>query len=86
MNSNALLVTLALLLTCCASDNYTENTHAYQNPLPDHWESWFYEQTHLSRIDRIQREHKKKIEELEKKYAKPKDLKPDGFFRPVEEK
>lgn len=85
MNRSALLVTLALLLTCCASDNYVERTHAYQDPLPDYWESWHYEQTHLSRIDRIERKHKKKIKELEEKYAKPKRPKPEKFYRPIQE-
>lgn len=84
MNKGTPLV-LALFLTSCASDNYVERTHAYQDPLPDYWESWHYEQTHLSRIDRIERKHKKKIKELEEKYAKPKQPKPERHFRPIQE-
>ena len=53
--------------------------------LPDYWESWHYEQTHISRIDRIERKHRKKIKELEEKYAKPKRPKPEKFYRPIQE-
>ena len=79
------LIFILLIAGCSSEKDNRYQTHVHQDPLPDYWESWHYEQTHLSRIDRIERKHRKKIKELEEKYAKPKRPKPEKFYRPIQE-
>jgi len=80
-----LLIFILLVSGCSSEKDHKYQTHVHQDPLPDYWESWHYEQTHISRIDRIERKHRKKIKELEEKYAKPKRPKPEKFYRPIQE-
>ena len=79
------LIFILLIAGCSSEKGSRYQTHVHQDPLPDYWESWHYEQTHLSRIDRIERKHRKKIKELEEKYAQPKRPKPEKFYRPIQE-
>ena len=79
-----LLIFIFLATGCSSEKDHKYQRHVHQDPLPDYWESWHYEQTHLSRIDRIERKHRKKIKELEEKYAKPKRPKPEKFYRPIQ--
>ena len=79
------LIFIFLVAGCSSEKDRKYQTHVHQDPSPDYWESWHYEQTQINRIDIIQPKHRKKIKELEEKYAQPKRPKPEKFYRPIQE-
>ena len=39
------------------------------DPLPDYWDSYYYERNHYNQLDRIERRHKKRLDKIEKEIA-----------------
>ena len=65
-----ILIIYFLLLTAgCATNDYSKSNHSYQDPLPDYWDSYYYERNHYNQLDRIERRHKKRLDKIEKEIA-----------------
>ncbi len=61
-----LTIYFLLLIVGCATNDYSESNHSYQDPLPDYWDSYYYERNHYNQLDRIERRHKKRLDKIEK--------------------
>ncbi len=52
----------------CSSNDYVNSNHSYQDPLPDYWDSYYYDRNYYNRLDRIEKRHKKRLDIIEKEY------------------
>jgi hypothetical protein len=76
-----------MLLVGCSSNDYEKSNHSYQDPLPDYWDSYYYERNYYNRLNRIEKRHKKELDKIEKEYIKTMTLKTSNksHVRPIQE-
>ena len=80
-----LTIYFLLLIAGCASNDYSESNHSYQDPLPDYWDSYYYERNHYNQLDRIERRHKKRLDKIEKEIAEIKSRSVVEDHRPIQD-
>ncbi len=80
-----LMIYFLLLMAGCATNDYSKSNHSYQDPLPDYWDSYYYERNHYNQLDRIERRYKKRLDKIEKELPeiKPRPVVKD--YRPIQD-
>lgn len=81
------LYIIIMLLVGCSSNDYVKSNHSYQDPLPDYWDSYYYERNYYNRLNRIEKRHKKELDKIEKEYINSMTLKTSNksLVRPIQE-
>ena len=82
---NKLYIITILLSVGCSSNDYVRSNQSYQDPLPDYWDSYYYEKNYYNKLDKIEKRHKKLLDEIEKEYIEEIRLKESkrNIIRPI---